>query len=73
MAALKVKVYTRGAHYVDRDLPVDRKGSMGRSHDIKKIDGSMGRSPPAVCELFQIMSVKKTAKKPIEDLWRRQR
>ena len=24
------------AQYVDRDLPVDREGSVGRSHGIKK-------------------------------------
>ncbi len=27
----------RGAHYADCNLPVDRKGNVGRSHGIKKI------------------------------------
>lgn len=30
-------LYTRGAQYVDRDRPVDRKGSVSRSRDIKKM------------------------------------
>ena len=28
------KLYSRAAQKVDRDLPVDRKGFAGRSHDI---------------------------------------
>ena len=35
-------LYSGGAQYVDRELPVDREGSLGRSHDIKKkIDVSL--------------------------------
>lgn len=30
-------LYTRGAQYVDRDQLVDRRGSVSRSRDIKKM------------------------------------
>ena len=30
-----------GVLNIDRDLPADRKGSIGKSHDIKKIDVSL--------------------------------
>ena len=30
-----IVIYSRGDQYVDRDLPVDLQGSIGRSHDDK--------------------------------------
>ena len=34
--AFLYSLYSEGAQYVNRELPVDREGSLGRSHDIKK-------------------------------------
>lgn len=37
---LIILISSTGAQYIDRDLPVDCKGSVGRSHGINKVDVS---------------------------------
>jgi len=34
-------IRARGAQYVDRDLPIDLKGTVGRLHDINILADSM--------------------------------